>query len=253
MNLTHKESDIVFQIMDAMTFGHDSMELRHRVGRLLLDLLKADYFASYVWRQDQGDFLERVSINMDDGNLKNYEQYFQFRDPITPTLQRRKTATSVSQIISRRRFERTEFFNDFLATDGLHFGVNYYAYSSGRNIGDLRIWRSAKREDFSYRDLEILNALGPAFTNAMRACRTAEQYSDGEMQLLNAMEGVALKTGLTSREKEIAVAVLVGNSDREIAEAMCIAVSTVRTHLKHIYRKLEISGRTQLINRIALN
>lgn len=253
MNLTHRESDIVFQIMDAMTFGHDSKELRGRVGRLLLDLLKADYFASYVWRQEQDNFLERVSINMDDSNLRNYEQYFQYRDPITPTLQRRRTATCVSQIISRRRFERTEFFNDFLARDGLHFGVNFYAYSSGRNIGDLRIWRSSKREDFSRRDLEILNALGPAFTNAMRACRTAEQNSNGEMGLLNAMEDVALNAGLTAREKEIAVAVLVGNSDKQIADTFCIAVSTVRTHLKHIYRKLGVSGRTQLINRIALN
>ena len=253
MNLTHKESDIVFRIMDEMTSGHDSSRLRQRVGSLLLDLLGADYFASYVWREEQGDFLERVSINMDDGNLKNYERYFQYRDPITPTLQRRKSATCVSQIISRRRFESTEFFNDFLARDGLHFGINYYAYSSGRNIGDLRIWRSRKKEDFSRRDVEILDAIGPAFTNAMRACRSAEERPDREISVLNAVESVALEVGLTQREKEIATSLLLGHSDRDIAEFHCIAVSTVRTHTKHLYAKLGVSGRTQLIKRIVLN
>src|SRR5690606_6547942 len=99
MNLSHKEADLVFEIMRELASGHTSAELRLRVGSLLLRLFDAQYLASYVWDYDSRTFGQRIAINMDDANLANYERYFQFRDPITPTLQRRKWATCVSEII----------------------------------------------------------------------------------------------------------------------------------------------------------
>ncbi len=38
----------------------------------------------------------------------------------------------------QRELMRTGFFNDFLARDGLHRGINAYSYAGQRNIGDLR-------------------------------------------------------------------------------------------------------------------
>jgi DNA-binding CsgD family transcriptional regulator len=45
------------------------------------------------------------------------------------------------------------------------------------------------------------------------------------------------KYGLTEREAEIAKALLEGKSDKEIAVALGIAVSTAKNHLKNIYQK----------------
>jgi DNA-binding CsgD family transcriptional regulator len=250
LNLTTKETDLVFSIMADLSYGYGSNELRRRVGLKLLDLLGAQYFASYVWNNAQNAFCDRVSINMSDDNLGAYEQYFQYCDPITPVLQRRRKATCVSEIMPRSRFERTEFFNDFLANDGLHFGVNYYAYSGGTNIGDLRIWRGKTKEDFSHRELEILDAIGPAFTNAMRSALARETSAQGKVDLVTALEQTATGAMLTAREKDICAAVLAGLSDQQIAAKYGISFTTVRSHLKHIYGKLGISGRTQLLSRV---
>lgn len=55
------------------------------------------------------------------------------------------------------------------------------------------------------------------------------------------------KRGLSPRETDIALLVCKGFTDREIAGVLTIAFSTVRTHLKHLFRKLDVTNRTELI------
>ena len=54
--------------------------------------------------------------------------------------------------------------------------------------------------------------------------------------------------GLTERECEVVRLLMDGHMNRELAEALCISENTVKTHIKSIYRKLEISNRMQLIH-----
>lgn len=50
---------------------------------------------------------------------------------------------------------------------------------------------------------------------------------------------------LTARENEILAALAKGSFNKEIADKLGISVSTVRTHLKHIYEKLHVQSRTE--------
>jgi LuxR family maltose regulon positive regulatory protein len=54
---------------------------------------------------------------------------------------------------------------------------------------------------------------------------------------------------LSERELEVLRLVAEGLSNREIAERLIVAVSTVKTHINHIYRKLGVSKRTQAVAR----
>lgn len=55
---------------------------------------------------------------------------------------------------------------------------------------------------------------------------------------------------LTRRESEIAVQVTEGLSNKEIAKRLGISDKTVKVHLDHIYHKLQINRRTQLLHRL---
>jgi hypothetical protein len=112
-------------------------------------------------------FDKAVFLNMDPKNLASYDSYHQYHDPITFRLQARREATLVTQVMPQRELMRTEFFNDFLARDGLHWGVNAYSFVGHHNIGDVRIWRSRRRENFDTHTLELLRLIGPAFTGAL--------------------------------------------------------------------------------------
>jgi DNA-binding NarL/FixJ family response regulator len=51
--------------------------------------------------------------------------------------------------------------------------------------------------------------------------------------------------GLTRREKEILALVSEGHSNRELAQMMWVTEQTVKFHLSNIYRKLDVSNRTE--------
>jgi LuxR family maltose regulon positive regulatory protein len=54
---------------------------------------------------------------------------------------------------------------------------------------------------------------------------------------------------LSERELEVLRLVALGASNREIARKLFISLSTVKTHINNIYRKLEVRTRTQALAR----
>ena len=148
MYLTARETRLLSKAFGLLAEGLSAADVREQVGYCLMEILQADFFASFVWDDSEAKFTEGVSINMDPANLGAYDAYYQFHDPITFHLQRRRVPTLVTQIMPQRELMQAEFFNDFLARDGLHWGVNVYSYVDGRNIGDLRIWRRRGKANF---------------------------------------------------------------------------------------------------------
>lgn len=55
---------------------------------------------------------------------------------------------------------------------------------------------------------------------------------------------------LTKKEREVAELAAQGMQNKEIAEQMGVSVSTVRTHLRRVFTKLDISRRSEIIKRL---
>jgi DNA-binding NarL/FixJ family response regulator len=51
--------------------------------------------------------------------------------------------------------------------------------------------------------------------------------------------------GLTKKEEEILSYLAKGYMYKEIAELMFISIDTVRSHIRHIYEKLQVNTRTE--------
>ena len=54
---------------------------------------------------------------------------------------------------------------------------------------------------------------------------------------------------LTERESEILTELGKGLTYQEIAETLFISENTVRTHIRHIYKKLGVRNRTSALNK----
>ena len=213
--------------------------LRLEVGRLLLRLTGADYFASYVWSEAAGAFADPVQIGMDPANLDRYAAWYQYRDPITHRLKARAAPTLVSAVMPRPLFLKTEFYNDFLARDGLAYGVNAFCVDrAGRHVGDLRVWRSARQGEFDGEVLELLGLIRPALTAALARRRAGASAPPDA-------------AGLTPREAEIGALIAAGASDKEIARALGLAPTTVRTHVGRLFEKLGVGRRAGIAAALA--
>ena len=58
--------------------------------------------------------------------------------------------------------------------------------------------------------------------------------------------GLAKSTDLTEREQEVLRLLAEGLTDREIADAACLSVTTVRYHIGNLISKTGLSSRTEL-------
>ncbi len=337
-NLNPFEVKLLFGILEKLYQSNDRDALRIGIADDLLRLLHSDYLASFIWNEDRQVFGNVVFLNMSPENIARYHSYYRFCDPITPSVRKRRKATIISDIIPQKELEETEFFNDFLMADGLHHGIDVYAYEGDLNVGDLRIWRAKHRPCFERREVILLDAVLPHFCNALRNARAlalAKErteiwerlfeaddialflfdntgnlvYENGRAQIfkqrftgirgayaafLTLIHSVAAKDlsrtqwgpfhlsvmdicapdqekryravivrpstprtldktllmtrfGLSQREAEISLLICKGLIDQEIARVLGMAFSTVRTHLKNIFRKLDVSTRSELI------
>jgi DNA-binding CsgD family transcriptional regulator len=57
----------------------------------------------------------------------------------------------------------------------------------------------------------------------------------------------AEKYNLTKRQARVTEVLLLGKSDKEIGASLEIAVNTVQTHLKNVYKKTGVRGRCALM------
>jgi DNA-binding NarL/FixJ family response regulator len=64
--------------------------------------------------------------------------------------------------------------------------------------------------------------------------------------------GPSLESGgepLSEREEEVLGLITKGYAGKEIADKMHVSINTVKTHLRHIYRKLHVRSRTEILLR----
>jgi DNA-binding CsgD family transcriptional regulator len=239
--LSGVQMGLMAKIMQAFAESHDEQEIREIVGDLVMQLLQAQFYASFVWQPENDAFGQSVQINMDPRNISQYLTYFQFNDPITPLMKRYEVAVRATDVLKHEELRKTEFFNDFLAPDGLYWGVNLYAWHQGRNLGDMRIWRDRRRDNFTEDDLRMLDMIQPAFISALARARSPQGVS-------KATPSVIIK--LSPREQQAAHLVAQGLSDKEIARRLNISATTVRTHLEHAFRKTGATNRAGLAHKI---
>jgi DNA-binding CsgD family transcriptional regulator len=240
MFVSDGERRVLSRIFGLLAEDGTELDIRAHIGSALLELLRADHFASFVWDDAAQRFGGGVWIGMTEANLARYDAHFQYHDPITFALQARRRATAVSEVMPHRELTRTEFFNDFLARDGLHWGINLHAFDAAQALGDLRIWRGRQGHEFEPRDKALLDLIEPAFIAALRRSRA------------RSIGGAARAWAqLSPRERAVVRLVARGLTDKQIARELAIGVASVRTYLQRVFEKTGVQRRAGLA-RLAL-
>ena len=53
---------------------------------------------------------------------------------------------------------------------------------------------------------------------------------------------------LTPAEEKVVALVAAGLSNQDVADSLFVSLATVKTHLTHVFQKLDLHNRTQLVN-----
>ena len=252
MYLNTQRSKMLADLCAVMASDVSKAQLLQTLAQPLAQFMQADHLVSRQWNATTHRYAICASYNVKPSRIRAYEEHFQFCDPITPRLQAMRTPVRVSDVCSVQELEGSEFYNDHLRQDGIHWGVNLYAYRGDDCLGDLVIYRARGRDDFSRQDMACLNILAPVFTAAMSRLDTDEStkttwLGHDEAELRRLLSGPCQ---LSQREADVVLLCLNGCSDKDIARQLHIGFTTVRYHLGHAFEKLGVQGRNKLVAHI---
>ena len=59
---------------------------------------------------------------------------------------------------------------------------------------------------------------------------------------------LSAEKGLTAKEREVLERMLQGQSRKQMAAELHVSENTVKTHVKHVYEKLGVSGREEIFS-----
>jgi len=250
MHLSTAQTRALGDVMRLLAQATDADTLRNDLALPMLDLLRADNYVSFTWDAAQQRFARVKAMNMSPENLRSWDEYYRFIDPLTFPMMARRHPTLATQILCQQDLSRTEFFNDFLQRDRMHWGVNVYVFADGECTGDMRIWRHRERGNFDANEIEVLRLVEPAFAAALARFRWEAKPAASAGAHEGVSELLQRKSALSQREAEAAALIVSGCPDKLIAKRMEVGLPTVRFHLTNAFRKLRVDNRTQLAARV---
>ena len=120
------------------------------------------------------------------------------------------------------------------------------ALYQGERWMSVNFYRGVEHGPFDDAAIAVIEAFAPLLVQAVRLHHAGQTLNDDLAELMLARLR-ARCPALTKRDLDVVRGLLAGLATEGIAERMGIEVSSARTYLKRIYRKLGISGQRELI------
>lgn len=113
--------------------------------------------------------LDNVTIGMPDAALQEYYKKYYLYDPLRSTPSG-NTVVRLSDIISTKEFEKTDFYNNFYKKYNLRYQIGTGIQMEDRVIGSLSFVRSEAQGDYSDTEMELLAHIRDSLTPELVQC-----------------------------------------------------------------------------------
>lgn len=178
--------------------------------------------------------LHCMSGEMHRDYLDNYRQF----DPLQPRncLSSGLAVVPLGLAMARQPTRDSRRYRDFLQRYGVVDVVEILADRAGHPQAAISLLRTAEQGAFTSAQMTQLHALQSLLQMAVANMQPCEDT------LL----------GLTPKERQIALLLRQGASNKQLALELQVGLPTIKTHLINLFRKTGVASRTELIGRLFL-
>ena len=229
----------------------DEKELRLSFLSRIQDLIVCDQASFYLPDPKHNNITDPVSLNIDRRFLDAYENYYRNIDEAMPYIHMTRPNTyRYTDILNGKAKQLSETYNDFFKPMGACYSQGVNLVWNNHFLGLVVLFRRIGGQDFTDRDMFILRQFQGHLSHKIYLLLGGDQRE--HLGLLN-KSVLKEKYHLSEREIEIVDLVLSGYHNQAISDKLFIELSTVKTHLKRIFTKLNISSRTQILSLLMEN
>ncbi|SHL97891.1 regulatory protein, luxR family [Anaerosporobacter mobilis DSM 15930] len=141
-------------------------------------------------------------------------------------------------------FEQKRYIHTLYKENQFQFALHVILSYEDKRVGVINLYRYIGNQDFEYDDMAICNVLKEHL--ALRLSVEVQEQSGVKYTVSE----VVNRFNLTPRETQVLKNMLAGKDNYQISDEMMISIFTIKKHIMNIYRKLEISSRTQLFKKV---
>ncbi|WP_335945236.1 helix-turn-helix transcriptional regulator [Pseudomonas sp. G166] len=178
--------------------------------------------------------LQGMSGEMHRDYLDNYRQF----DPLQPRncLSSGLAVVPLGLAMARQPIRDNHRYRSFLQRYGVVDVVEVFAHRNGQPQAAISLLRTAEQGAFTHQQLTQLTALQTLLQLAVAHLPPHEDaLSD-----------------LTPKERQIALLLRQGVSNKQLARELDVGLPTIKTHLINLFRKVGVSSRTELVSALFL-
>lgn len=149
-----------------------------------------------------------------------------------------------SAMLNADKRRQTRIYSACYEPFGVYDTLQANLFDKERFLGTLSLYHTRKEGEFTDEDVFLVQLLAPHLARLLME----REGEGGRLSLVRErVHTVATEYGLTKREEQVLLSLLSGNPDETIAKDLAISPGTLRKHVQHIYRKLGIRARRELL------
>ncbi|MBN7797347.1 helix-turn-helix transcriptional regulator [Parahaliea mediterranea] len=175
---------------------------------------------------------------------RDYSQRYQFSDPLHPRHFRHSEVrlVNIDEVIGEPELLASDYYQSFMAPMGHRHVTDMFFRRDGDIVAIMTLLRSPESGPFTTTELEMLRSLQPFLEYALNTTYMPARYRQ--------RDSIQERYHLTARELDVVERVVSGASNKHIARDLSLGLATVKTHLQHIFHKMEVTSRTALSARV---
>ncbi|HYE69818.1 MAG TPA: helix-turn-helix transcriptional regulator [Anaerovoracaceae bacterium] len=244
-----EENDWIF--LNNIAYKVHSIDDCTKMRRSFLELLKLlipyDVATFYLSEHQSGHLLgQPVGINVSEDELQAYTDQFEEIDYTRWVfLSAKGMAYRETDLLPDSVREETALYKTMYAPNNIHFSAQLSLVYNDVFLGMITLYRSKNGEDFSEKDLFILDTVKDHLAFRLFKESKGELSATPIKKDLN-LSAYSEQFKLTQRESEVFYLLFGEFTDEQICNQLFIGFNTLKKHILSIYKKSGVKSRLQL-------
>ena len=175
---------------------------------------------------------------------RDYAENYRDHDPLNPALfaHTDDRVVCIDEQLPEEELLASFYYREFMRPLQ-HRHVADMFFRNGKDIiGVLTMLREAGLGPFSQPELTLLRQLQPFLEYTLNTVYLPKRYRE--------RDNIQQSFKLTDRELDVLELIVAGASNKIIARELVLSLATVKTHIQHIFHKVEVPSRTALSARV---